>query len=181
MNDRINHRYATGLRFATLVVPAQFEWIDRDLPTASWWDKYLVQPGRYPLVLKNVGGDLWNPDLNVPTPGFIANVGPDHAGASIDALLIESYREARLLDHVTHDLKHVVPARQQNIGFFAYTFSLKHGARFYQGNAYVEVPELPEPCSDCGWQYGEDVLRQAADGKVVLDPTPTHLCESVRA
>jgi pyrimidine deaminase RibD-like protein len=36
---------------------------------------------------------------------------------------------------------------------------------------------LPEPCSHCGWQYPLDVLVKAARREVVLDDTPTHLCQ----
>lgn len=77
------------------------EWVDRSLPTASWWDKYVIQPGAYPLEWVNINHSLWNADPEAITPGYIANIGPYYAACTMRARLIESYRENRLLQHVT--------------------------------------------------------------------------------
>lgn len=35
----------------------------------------------------------------------------------------------------------------------------------------------PKPCSRCGWQYSEELLELCRQGKMTLDPHPTHRCE----
>ncbi len=35
---------------------------------------------------------------------------------------------------------------------------------------------LPLPCARCGHQYSRDLLKQAVQGLIQLDPQPTHLC-----
>lgn len=39
-----------------LVVPADFEYVDRTLATASWYDVYTIKAGEYPVTFTNVRG-----------------------------------------------------------------------------------------------------------------------------
>lgn len=82
------------------------EYVDRSLPTASWWDKYEIQPGVYPLEWVDIDYRPWEPDV-IP-PGYVANPGPYYALARFDVRLVESYRVNRLLaassaEHRIHD------------------------------------------------------------------------------
>lgn len=86
-----------------LVFDEPVEYVDRNLATASWWDKYQIQPGTYPFRWVNINGSTWNPDPEVHTPGFIANVGPYYAHVVLEVRLVESYRENRLLREVTSE------------------------------------------------------------------------------
>lgn len=84
-----------------LVIDKPYEYVDTSLPTASWWDRYTVQPGTYDVRLTNISGTTWNPDPDVVTPGFIANTGPYYAEVEFDVVLEETHRVNRLLQHST--------------------------------------------------------------------------------
>lgn len=98
---------------AEVIVTEPGTYVDRSLPTASWWDKYTIEPGTYPIEYVNIDYRPWNPDPDVCTPGFIANTGPYYAIARVKARRIESYRENRLLhltqaEHTQHDTEATV-------------------------------------------------------------------------
>lgn len=106
------------------------EYVDRGLSTASWWDRYMIQPGEYLFRWTNSDGSDWNPDPNVRTNGFISNVGPYYAEAVMDALLVEEYRVNRLfseysVEHRQHTTPKVCPIRRN-----MYAYELKATARF---------------------------------------------------
>jgi len=89
------------------------EYVDRTLATASWWDKYEIQPGVYPLEWVDIDYRPWNPNPEARSPGFIANVGPYYALVVLKARLLEEYRVNRLftassVDHKLHDESPVV-------------------------------------------------------------------------
>lgn len=98
-------------------------YVDRSLATASWWDKYEIQPGTYPLEWTR-NGKPWNADPEAITPGFIANVGPQEATAYLQARLVESYREARLLHHVTADQQEHPEAEIMTLTRSVYAFQV---------------------------------------------------------
>lgn len=43
-----------------------------------------------------------------------------------------------------------------------------------------DMPEYgivtPKPLACCGWQWDKEILNEAREGRVILDDTPTHLC-----
>lgn len=71
------------------------EYVDRNLATASWWDRYIIQPGTYAFEWQR-NGRPWNADMDKPSPGFIANVGPEDGVVTLDAVLVEQYRVNRV-------------------------------------------------------------------------------------
>lgn len=73
-----------------LRVPEETEYIDRSLPTASWYDKYLLQPGDYPVEFTDIDH----------RPVDVSKAKPYYVLARVDAIQTEEYREARLLHHV---------------------------------------------------------------------------------
>jgi hypothetical protein len=90
---------ATATPTAALVFDEPTEFVDRSLPTASWWDRYEILPGRYEFEWVNTGGAPWNPDPEVVTPGFIANIGPYYGKVTVQARLLEEYRVSSLLGY----------------------------------------------------------------------------------
>lgn len=88
---------------AMLVFDEPTTFVDRSLPTASWWDKYEVQPGAYAFEWVTANGYPWNPDPEAITGGFIANVGPQWARVTVRARLVEEYRVNRLLSESRAD------------------------------------------------------------------------------
>lgn len=90
---------AEKIRMATtydyvIEIPVAFEHVDASLPTASWFDAYEVQPGRYDLEWTNIDGTPWNVDRDPITPG---NIGPYYARAHLDATFRCAHRVNRLL------------------------------------------------------------------------------------
>ena len=80
-----------------LVFDEPTSYTDRSLPTASWWDRYLIQPGAYAFEWVNINATPWNADPEAITNGYIANIGPYYAKVTVDAQLVMEYRVARLL------------------------------------------------------------------------------------
>jgi hypothetical protein len=84
-------------------VPEQGEWTDRTLATASWWDKYVIHPGTYPLEFVTI-------DYRPVREGQ----RPYYAQARVSATLVERYRVNRLLTassahhEDTHEDTHVI-------------------------------------------------------------------------
>lgn len=81
---------------AALVFDEPTEYVDRTLATASWWDKYVIEPGTYAFEWVTMNHTPWNPDPNVHSAGFIANIGPYYGQVRVLAHLTESYRVSRL-------------------------------------------------------------------------------------
>lgn len=46
---------------------------------------------------------------------------------------------------------------------------------------HVTSFDAPAPCSSCGWQYPDAILRAHGEGRISLDPNPTHACLSTWA
>jgi hypothetical protein len=109
---------------ARLEIARPTDWTDRSLATASWWDQYTLLPGSYPFEWINLSGTPWNPDPDVHTSGFIANTGPYYGRVRIDALLTAEYREARLLQHMSSELKQHHMPKQTVLSQTVYAYQL---------------------------------------------------------
>lgn len=85
----------TAARTDVLAVEITFdeptEYVDRNLATASWWDRYLIQPGTYRVE--------WEISYGYTRPVI------QYGRARVDAVLVESYRENRLFTAVSADHK----------------------------------------------------------------------------
>lgn len=62
--------------------------------TASWYDKLILQPGRYPIRLTRIDGRPWKP--GVIESGYVRPGRPYYAAFDVDALLVETYTVSRL-------------------------------------------------------------------------------------
>lgn len=89
----------------TYVIPEEYEYTDRGLQRASDYIVYRILPGTYPVRLTNIGGSDWNPDRDVHTPGFIANVGPYFAVVQVDAIKLHTYYESQLFSAIRGEHK----------------------------------------------------------------------------
>lgn len=78
---------------AALVFDMPTEYVDRTLQTASWYDKYLIQPGTYPFEWTTIEG----------RPQMVGR--PYYAKVTLDAVLTEEYRVNRLLSHSSSHTK----------------------------------------------------------------------------
>ncbi|WP_158688173.1 MULTISPECIES: hypothetical protein [Actinomycetes] len=85
-------------RFASttyvLDVPEPVEYTRR-MQTACNYDTFMIDAGRYPVRLTR-RGFAWNPDPDVPTPGYVVNVGPDSAVVTAEATHTYQYIVNRL-------------------------------------------------------------------------------------
>lgn len=69
----------------SLTVTAPVEYVDRTLQTASWWDRYEIQPGTYEIHFEDYNGR----EVDGPT-------GAAYWKMACDAVLVESYRVNRV-------------------------------------------------------------------------------------
>ena len=127
-----------------LKIDVPYRHVDRTLATASWWDAYLIQPGVYPIVWKargmnfsmfEVPGDTLA-DAKAYAKQHYSWTWPDYGEATVQAVLVESYRESRLLSAVTskteqHD-------RQTTLTWRPYAYDVKPGVPAYGGQV-IEV------------------------------------------
>lgn len=134
---------------AAVVFDVPTEYIDRSLATASWWDQYEILPGAYAFEWTNIDGTPWNADPEVRTNGFIANIGPYYGSVTLEARLLESYRESRLLSEVRaqHDV-HAEP-KVVTISRRLYAYQLpgaprRHGVPTvrFMGGRVVSIEEV---------------------------------------
>ncbi len=95
---------------AYIDVPEQGEYTDRTLATASWWDRYIIHPGTYPLEYVSIGYHPVNPDSRHAY----------YARARVKATLIQSYRENRLLHHVRADMREKREDTEVQVVIYAY-------------------------------------------------------------
>lgn len=137
------------------------EYVDRTLATASWWDKYLLQPGRYPFLLTNLDWQPWQPGY--VAPGYTGPTGPYYAVAKVDALLIETYREARLLSEVRAERKAVSENATVTVRLYAYELNTR---KSWGGIGRIVVPndtrEDTYPCLAALTDEDYALVRMAA-------------------
>lgn len=79
----------TDVLALTFTIKEPTEYIDRTLATASWWDRYMLQPGTYRIE--------WQIAYGYTTPII------EYGRVRVDAVLVESYRENRLFTAVSAD------------------------------------------------------------------------------
>jgi hypothetical protein len=96
----------------TVTVTEPTEHVDRTLATASWWDRYMIQPGTYAVEFVSIG---WH-----PCP---AGQRPYYALVRLDARLTESYRVNRLLHHTSAQTEH--PDRATTLTLSTYAYEVK--------------------------------------------------------
>ena len=91
-----------------LVITEPIEHIDRGLQTASWWDRYELLPGEYPVVWKTVH--------NVATHHDSAYYGT----ITVDAILRESYRVNQLFSASSSET--TLPDTRKTVTFTLYKY-----------------------------------------------------------
>jgi hypothetical protein len=100
------------------------EYVDRTLPTASWWDRYTLTSGEYELRLTTVQGD--------PVP---EGQRPYYAMAEVDATLVESYRVNRLFTASSSEVTY--PNRSATVCVQMYAYELASGRKVLDGHGTV--------------------------------------------
>lgn len=94
------------------------EYVDRTLATASWWDRHQLVSGDYPFESHGYGPLV----------------------ARIDSILVEEYRENRLMQHVNGFTRDV--GRPAHASLSLYDFDLKRVGTYW-GDA-VEIVEVEQ-------------------------------------
>jgi hypothetical protein len=112
-----------------LLVHEAVEYVDRELATASWWDRYILAAGQYPIRFTTVG-------LGVVPDGQL----PYYAVANIDAVLVEMDRVSRLFTASIASTRTATVPRK--VRFCQYAHLVKPGLKVYDGAG--EVIELGE-------------------------------------
>lgn len=113
----------------TAVVTAG-EYIDRSLPTASWWDKYELIPGEYAVELYGYHGQPLR-----------AGEAPVEARVRVAAILRESYRVNRLF--TASSSEHTRPERSTFVTFTVGRGLPPVGERGIGDTARVTYAEAP--------------------------------------
>ena len=67
------HREAVDPQFPWVHFHEPTKWIDRTLQTASWWDEYEIQPGRYEFKPVTLGHKPYVPGIPA---GYVGDSGP---------------------------------------------------------------------------------------------------------
>lgn len=118
---------ASTLAIPVVRVPEPIEYVDRTLATASWWDRYELIPGDYPVTYTTIDGRIVAADDRQAY----------YATARIDAYLVETYRENRVFTEV-HG--HQTSTREKATVYARlYTFNVKEGGvvlGLREGGAY---------------------------------------------
>ena len=100
-----------------LVIDEDFEYVDRALATASWWDRYLLRAGRYPIEYLTV-------NYHVPWQAAPHMNGSAYWGvAKVKGILVETYRVNRLLTASSSETRH--PNTETTKHFQWYEYQIK--------------------------------------------------------
>lgn len=75
----------TNLPAFNLVIPTDFEYVDRNLATASWYDVYTIKAGEIPVIFTDIRGNVVEREEDVY-----------YATWKAPAVLTEEYRVSRL-------------------------------------------------------------------------------------
>lgn len=102
-----------------LVFPTTTEYVDRNLATASWWDRYDIFPGEYVVEPVTIGGN----------PTSVENAY--YGRVELNVVLRESYRVARLLHHST--AQHTEHEDVTTIRLTTYWYSIEHDGQWLGG------------------------------------------------
>lgn len=93
----------------------ELEYVDRTLQTASWWDRYSLHPGTYPVRYTNVNGE------DVDEFGGRAY----YAVVQVPALLVQSYRVNRLFTASSAQMDY--PDTEEFVTFRWYAYEVYSG------------------------------------------------------
>lgn len=72
-------------------------WVDRNLQTASWWDRYEIQTCTAEVRFTTINHSPFVPGHTEPDPGRFVAKRAYYAMWTLDAYLVEEYRENRFL------------------------------------------------------------------------------------
>jgi hypothetical protein len=122
LEERVVHFAATRY---VLVVPEPAEHT-RHMETASNYNLFRIAPGSYPVRLTNGNGADWNPDPNVPTPGYTANIGPYYVQVSVDAVHVHKHVVDRLLG--ASRVQDTYPNQPATVTEYHYAYLVHDGA-----------------------------------------------------
>lgn len=143
-------------------VPEPFEYLDRGLATASWWNSYTIRPGFYLIGFENSQG--------LPLPGnTLADAHdycdklraeqqlywwPQYGRATLRAVLNRSYRENRVLWEARSQTDS--PGKPGTVLWHPYGYEVKPGTVAFGEydcgrlvKAHATVVEVPA-CDGCG-------------------------------
>jgi hypothetical protein len=107
-----------------IVVPEDFEYTNRSLQTASWYDTHLIKAGSY-LGQSSTNGNAY---------------------ARLATTVLVEYRENRLLQHVTAETR--TPNKDGIYTERMYGYEVKDGKELFGGKAHIRV--LPESEATAG-------------------------------
>jgi hypothetical protein len=132
-----------------LVFDEPTSWTDRSLPTASWWDRYEIQPGAYAFEWVNINGRPWNADPEAKTSGYLANIGPYYAQVTVQAQLAETYRVNRLFHATSAEHENVLDAPITTLSRSVYAYQIPgcpkgergRGLEHFLGGRVVDLRE----------------------------------------
>lgn len=142
---------------AHLVIDEEIEHTAHEYETASAYNVYLLQPGRYPFDLTMLGGRPWLPGI-VET-GMVKPGGPYYANARIKAKRVEHYYESRLFSEVRP--KREVLDEDTTYRFQVYAYELGNRKTFFRSQARVELnPYWREDNYQCTRDLSDDDYRR---------------------
>lgn len=110
---------------AELVVEAG-TYVDRNLATASWWDKHELIPGVYP---------MWLTDVNYNATPYSTN--PYYVTVSVPTIVVEEYRVNRIFQHERACTD--TPNRPGKAYVTMYGYNLRDADKALDGHAYVRL------------------------------------------
>jgi hypothetical protein len=115
---------------ATVVVEENAEYTDRTLATASWWDRYELVAGEYPIEFTTVGG--------YPARDFDSHADGSayYARVRIPAVLVESFRVNRLFTASSAHTER--PNREEVVHLSCYAYQVKDGMVLVSADAPTE-------------------------------------------
>lgn len=140
---------------AVLVIEEPTEYVDNTLQTASWWDKYMLQPGVYPFEFTLIDG------RPVPNGGR-----PYYGKVRVEATLIEEYRVARLFAASSASTTTLNKVTTVTRGVYAYQLpghDHQHGkvlTEFMGGRIYT-VAEWDALCAEVEREATEEAAAMA--------------------
>ena len=104
------------------VVAEPFEYVDRSLPTASWWDRYEIVPGEYEVEFTTVDHRPADPETAY------------YARVRFAAVLKESYRVNRLFTASSGEHEH--PDTAAHVSRWMYRYAFGAGKAFLVEHDY---------------------------------------------
>lgn len=104
-----------------VVVTEPYEILDRDLPTASWYDRHQVKVGTYPVEFVTAGFEPYRPGV---TPiGYVRPINAYYARWRLDTVLTETYRVNRLF--TASSVEQEYPNTDSRYGVVVYAYRVE--------------------------------------------------------